>query len=199
MYADDLIFIAKSTLCLQEHLLSLENFYRSVGMQVNIRKMKVVFLSKKRKHNQHKFYFEGNILEEVANYKYIGIEFNKNLSWDGCRKKITLGRWKPFYAFKNRCREAKLWDWKTTETLFGFLVILVILCGCERCTSITSNMRWRQIKKIQKCLITNKSKVKSAVVHAILTSETEAAATEEIAMVQVIRYLKEIEKMEQGM
>lgn len=37
-------------------------------------------------------------------------------------KKITLGGWKSFYAFKNRCREAELWDWKTTLTLFGLLV-----------------------------------------------------------------------------
>ena len=91
LYANDLILIAKSTLGLQEHLLSLEHFYRSVGMQVNISKMKVVVFSKKRKHNQHKFYFEGNILEEVVDYKYLGIDFNKNLSWNGCRKKRTLG------------------------------------------------------------------------------------------------------------
>ena len=105
MYADDVILIAKSALGLQEHLLSLEHFCRSVGMQVNISKMKVVVFSKKRKHNQHRFYFEGNILEEVADYKYLRIDFNKNLSWDGCRKKRTSGGWKAFYAFQNRCRE----------------------------------------------------------------------------------------------
>jgi hypothetical protein len=58
----------------------------------------------------HKFYFEGNILEEVADYKYLGIDFNRNLSWDGCRKKITLGGWKAFNAFQNKCREVELWD-----------------------------------------------------------------------------------------
>jgi hypothetical protein len=87
LYADDLILIAKSTLGLQEHLCSLEHFCRRVGMQVNISKTKVVVFSNKRKHNQHKFYFEGNILEEFADYKYLGIDFNRNLSWEGCRKK----------------------------------------------------------------------------------------------------------------
>lgn len=28
------------------------------------------------KHNQHKFYFEGNTLEELVDYKYLGIDFN---------------------------------------------------------------------------------------------------------------------------
>jgi uncharacterized membrane protein len=46
------------------------NSCRRVGMQVNISKMKVVVFSNKRNHNQHKLYFEDNILEEVADYKY---------------------------------------------------------------------------------------------------------------------------------
>jgi hypothetical protein len=108
LYAYDLILIAKSDLGLQEHLCCLEHFCRRVGMQVNISKMKVVVFSNKIKHNQHKFYFEGNIMEEVADYKYLGIDFNRNLSLDGCRKKKTLGGWKTFYAFQNRCREAEL-------------------------------------------------------------------------------------------
>jgi hypothetical protein len=198
LYADDLILIAKSTLGLQEHLCSLEHFCRRVGMQVNISKTKVVVFSNKRKHNQHKFYFEGNILEEVADYKYLGIDFNRNLSWDGCRKKRTLGGWKAFYSFQNRCREAELWDWKTTLTLFGLLVIPVILYGCELWASSTTEMQWKQIEKIQKQLITNKFKIKSAVPYAILLSETGAAPIEAIAMVRVIRYLKKIEQMEEG-
>ena len=139
--------------------------------------------SKKRKHNQHKFYFEGNILEEVAEYKYLGVDFNKNLSWNGCRKKRTLGGWKAFYAFQNRCREAELWDWKTTQTLFGLLVIPMISYGCELWASNTFDMQWRQIEKIQKRLITNKFKIKSAVPYAILLSETWVAPIETIAMV----------------
>jgi len=107
LYANDLILIAKSALGLQEHLLSREHFCIRVGMQVNISKMKVVVFSNKGKHNQHKFYFEGSVLEEFVDYKYLGIDFNENLSWDGCRKKRTLGGWKVFHAFQNRCREAE--------------------------------------------------------------------------------------------
>jgi hypothetical protein len=87
LYADNLILIAKSALGLKEHLISLEHFCSTVGMQVNTSKTKVVVFSSKRKHNQHKFYFEGSTLEEVADYKYLGIDFNKNLSWEGCRRK----------------------------------------------------------------------------------------------------------------
>ena len=81
LYVDDLILIAKSALILQEHLISLEHFCRTVGMQVNTSKTKVVVFLSKRKHKQHKFYFEDNTLEVVEDYKYLRIDFNKNLSW----------------------------------------------------------------------------------------------------------------------
>lgn len=78
-------------------------------------------------------------------------------------------------------------------------MIPVILYGCELWASSTSDMEWRQIEKIQKRLITNKFKTKSAVSYGILLSETRTAPIEAIAMVRVIRYLKrKIEKMEEG-
>jgi hypothetical protein len=91
LYENDLILISKSSIGLQEHLISLELFCSIVGMQVNTSKTKVVIFSRKRKHKQHKFYFEGNTLKEVTDYKYLRIDFNKNLIWEGCRKKRTLG------------------------------------------------------------------------------------------------------------
>lgn len=109
-----------------------------------------------------------------------------------------MGGWKAFYAFQNRCRETELWDWKTTQTLFGLLVILVILYGCELWANSTSDMQWRQIEKIQKRLITQKFKIKNAVPYATLLSETGVAPIEAIAMVRVIRNLKKIEKIEEG-
>ena len=160
LYTDDLILIVKTALGLQENLLSLEHFCRRVGMQVNISKMKVVIFSNKRKHTQHKFYFEGNIPEEVADYKYFRIEFNKKLSWDGCRKKITLRGWKAFYAFQNRCREAELWDWKTSLTLFGLLVNLVILYSCELWAAIHLRCSGNKLRKFRSIWLQTNSKLK---------------------------------------
>jgi hypothetical protein len=172
LYAHDLIRIAKSIVRLQEYLISFEHFCSTLGMQINTRKMKVVFFSSKikQKHNKHKFYFEGITLDEVADYKYLGIDFNKNLSWEGCRKKRTLGGWKALYAFQNRCREAELWDWKTMETLFGILVILVVLYGCDLWASSTSELQWKQIEN-KKRFMTNNFKIKSSFPYDIMLSE----------------------------
>ena len=159
----------------------------------------MIVFSSKRKHKQHKFYFEDNILEVVEDYKYLGIDFNKSLGWEGYRrKKRTMGDWKAFYAFQNRCREAKLWDWKTMQTLFGILVIPVVLYGCEVWANSTSDLQWKQIEKIQKHMITSKFKIKSSVPYEIMLSEMGVASIEAIAMVRLIRYLKRVEQMEEG-
>jgi len=44
----------------------------------------MIFLNKK-KQGQHKFFFEGNILEELNEYKYTGIDFNNKLNWENYR------------------------------------------------------------------------------------------------------------------
>ena len=155
-------------------------------MQVNTSKTKVVVFSRKRKHKQHKFYFEDNTLEVVEYYKYLEINCNKILSWEGYRKKRTLGGWKAFYAFQNRCREAELWDWKTMQTLFGLLVIPIVLYGCEVWASSTYELQWKQIENIQKHMITSKFKIKSLVPYEITLSEMGVASIEAITMVRLI-------------
>ena len=92
LYVYDLILIAKSAFGLQEHLISPEHFCRTAGMQVNTSKMKVVVFSSKRKHKQHKLYFEDNSLEEVADYKYLGIDFNFDLELGRLQEKKNSWR-----------------------------------------------------------------------------------------------------------
>jgi putative cell wall-binding protein len=57
------------------------------------------------------------------------------------------------------------------QTLFGILVILMVLYGCEVWANSTSDLQWKQIEKIKKRLITNKFKIKSSVPYDIMLSE----------------------------
>ena len=176
------------------HLYALEHFCRAVGMQVNISKTKIMIFSNKRKQSQHTFFFEGNILEELNEYKYLGINF-KNNYWEDYRKKRILGGWKTLYSLQNRCRKTELWDWKTIKVLFGLLFCPTMLYGCELWASSTPVSKWKQIEKIQKRLIMSKFKIKGSVPYEIMLSETGATPIKTIAMVQLIRCLKRIEQM----
>ena len=84
------------------------------------------------------------------------------------------------------------------QTLFGLLVIPVVLYGCEVWASSTSDLQWKQIEKIQKHMIISKFKIKSSMPYEIMLSEMGVASIEAITMVRLIRYLKRVEQMEEG-
>ena len=69
------------------------------------------------------------------------------------------------------------------QTVFGLLVIPVVLYGCEVWASNTSDLQWKQIENIHKRLITNKFKIKSSVPYDIMLSEMGVAPIESIARV----------------
>ena len=104
LYADNLVLVSKSAHGLQMHLYALDHFCKAVRMQVNTSKTKLMILSNKRKQSEHVFFFEGKILEEVDEYKYLEVNFNNKLNWEDCRKKRILGGWKALYALQNQCR-----------------------------------------------------------------------------------------------
>lgn len=152
LYADDLILVAKSAHGLKMHLYALEILCKPMGMQVNTNKTKIMIFSNKRNQSQHTFFFEGNILEELNEYKYLEIDINKKLNLDDCKKKIILGGSKALYALQNICREANLWEWNMTKVLFGILVCPMIVYGCELWASNIPLSKWKQIEKNKKKL-----------------------------------------------
>jgi len=180
LYADDLVLIAKSAHGFQMHLYALKNFCKSVGMQVNTSKNKIMIFSNKRDKSQHTFFFEGNILEEINENKYLRIDFKNKLNLEYCRKKRILGGWKALYALQKICRKVELWDWKTIKVIFGLLVFLMILYGCELWASNIHVLKWKQIEKIQKRLIMSKFKIESSVPYEIMLSETRVAPNLEL-------------------
>ena len=57
------------------------------------------------------------------------------------------------------------------KTLFGLMVTLVILYGCEVWDGSMSEHKWRQVERIQKHFITCNLKVKTTVSYEILLAE----------------------------
>jgi len=60
-----------------------------------------MIFSNKRKQSQCTFFFQGNILEEANEYKYLGIDFKKKIDWEDRRKKRISGGWKALYSLQN--------------------------------------------------------------------------------------------------
>ncbi len=80
LYVDNFILIAQTTKDLREHLRILKVLHKEVGMQVNTSKTKIMIFSLKKKQQQADFHLEGNVLEIVVEYKYLGMDFNNKLN-----------------------------------------------------------------------------------------------------------------------
>jgi hypothetical protein len=60
-------------------------------MKVNITKTKIMIFFLNGKDKPITFLFKASPLEIVKEYKYLGIDFHYNLSWETCREKMIQG------------------------------------------------------------------------------------------------------------
>ena len=73
MYADDVILLSKSDMGLQRCLKKLESYCERWCLDINIDKTKTIILNKTGKLLSYKYYFNGEQIENVKNYKYLGV------------------------------------------------------------------------------------------------------------------------------
>ena len=77
LYADDLVIFSKSKNGLQDYLDSLSEYCKENDLSVNLSKTKVlIFNNCGRIMNKHVLYYRGSKLNNVSNYKYLGLQFS---------------------------------------------------------------------------------------------------------------------------
>ncbi len=100
-YADDLVLLAESRVSLQRLLESLESYSMQKGLAVNAAKSKVVvFNSQQGGAQAEQFWYRGERLEVVAEFKYLGLVFQRELCMSKMQEpwaQALLGGW-------SRCR-----------------------------------------------------------------------------------------------
>jgi hypothetical protein len=171
LYVDDIVLMEKSPYDLGKQLITLKDFFSSMGMTVNTDKTKVMIIKSKR-ITYDTFVYDNNSLEEVPSYKYLGIDIHHKLNWNYSIEKRINGGWKAYYGLENNCKSTDLWLWdKKKKNLFHTLVTPVILYGCEVWGCSISRESWRKIEQIQKNFITYNLKIKGNTPYPILLIE----------------------------
>ena len=87
LYADDIVLLADSQEELQRMLGAVQAFCRRWRVQVNMSKTKVMAFGASGVKNLH-IVWEGKKLEEVAEYKYLGLMIEKRGSWKKEKEKM---------------------------------------------------------------------------------------------------------------
>uniref|UniRef100_A0A670J8Y1 Reverse transcriptase domain-containing protein n=1 Tax=Podarcis muralis TaxID=64176 RepID=A0A670J8Y1_PODMU len=79
LYADDAVLLSFSCVGLRKLLRSLADYCQAEQLSINYSKSKIMVFSKKRR--KHKWRINGQLIDQVATFKYLGITFQERVSW----------------------------------------------------------------------------------------------------------------------
>jgi len=83
LFADDVVLLSSTIYGLQKRINALQEFCGNYHLTVNLDKTRVVvFKNGGILSRTEKWYFDGNQLECVSSYTYLGVIFSKTLSWN---------------------------------------------------------------------------------------------------------------------
>ncbi|MFN7454652.1 MAG: reverse transcriptase family protein [Pseudobdellovibrionaceae bacterium] len=105
LYADDMVLVAKSPNALQKMLDVLESFSNKWHFEINTTKTKIMTLNDE--FRRHSWTFNNQPIEEVEEFKYLGIKYSRRVS-------APVARWASFMSDKTSATS------KSSNGLYGF-------------------------------------------------------------------------------
>ena len=101
LYADDVVLFSTTELGLKKCLARLEDYCTKWCIQVNIKKTKVIIFNKSGRIINCKFYFNGETIENVRHYKYLGVIFSASGSFSIARHDLYQRGLKAFFKLRS--------------------------------------------------------------------------------------------------
>lgn len=129
LYADDIVILSESKSGLQTSLDILYNYCSNWKLQVNVDKSKIMVFNSNSKHQSINFTFNGNTMQVVSKYCYLGIVLKSNGKFNLATSVLVEKARKAYFKMKkiigidNPC--------KLLEKLFDSIVLPVLLYCCE--------------------------------------------------------------------
>ncbi len=128
MFADDMLLLSKSPSGLQKTLNLLQVYCRKWQLLVNCSKTKIMIFNKI--NSATKFLFENKVLDEVDEYKYLGVTFHKSGTFTKAINDLAGSAQRAFFAIKSIQRQNKL-NPRIFIKLFDTLVKPILLYCSE--------------------------------------------------------------------
>ena len=125
LYADDTVIIAEDENKLQASLDNFLSYCKKWKLQINYKKTKILIFGA-RNIEKFKFYLDGNLIEIVDNFKYLGVYFSSSRSFLKARRHNNEQARKALYVLNKRIRnlhfpidiQLKLFDHTIAPILF---------------------------------------------------------------------------------
>ena len=131
LWADDLVLLALSPKALQENIDILLNFCKSMGLEINVKKTKIVIFCPPRSKLPHaNFTLAGQPITHTDKYCYLGIIFHRNGSFTSANTELRAKALHAFYSLKSKIIKDAL-SHKALNILFDALIKPILLYGCQ--------------------------------------------------------------------
>lgn len=130
LYADDTVIMAESPDELQSSLDRMSDYCVTNNLKVNSRKTKVMIVSRGKIRIIPEFFYNGQSLEIVSSFCYLGVTFNYNGRFRVCQQKLFEKANRAMFSLLSKARKLSL-PLDTTIHLFNHTVQPVMLYGAE--------------------------------------------------------------------
>jgi hypothetical protein len=127
LYANDLVLMSKLLWGLQKQLDELSVFCKERDLTVNVKKTKVIVFGSRV--NSSPLHYDGKHVEEVASFRYLGIELHRSESLKTAVEHLVAVGQRTIFALRRCCANLKINDQAIVCQLFDALVKLVLSCG----------------------------------------------------------------------
>ena len=103
LWADDLLLISKSATGLQNSIDKMQHFYTEMGLEINIKKTKVMIMNKRGRklENSQVFTLNGKKLEITDEYQYLGIKLRPSGSFSLAVQELNDKASRAWYGISN--------------------------------------------------------------------------------------------------
>jgi len=129
LFANDLALTSESKVGLQQQLDALQQFYVERGLIVNVKKSKVMVFNSI--DPCQKILFEGDIIERVQTFNYLGILLETTPNLDSAMEHLAATSRHSLFALNHRCAKLRIMDVKLRCDLFNTLVRSTRSYACE--------------------------------------------------------------------
>ena len=131
LWADDLLLISKTPSGLQNSINKMQQFYNSMGLEVNIKKTKVMIFNKsgRKLKNIHPFTLGGKLLEITDEYQYLGLKLRPSGSFSLAVQELADKASRAWFGISNIVFKNKRMEVDRIFSLFDSLVTPVAIYG----------------------------------------------------------------------
>ena len=132
LYADDIVLLAKDETELQKSVKGIESFCRDWGLTVNTDKSKVLVFNRPGKLVKTNILYNNTTLENVCNYKYLGLLFNSSGKFEIARKDLVDRGLKAMFKLTSTFKNVQP-NYGTCIHLFDSIVKPILTYGSDIC------------------------------------------------------------------